>query len=394
MTFESLQVKPEVIKALKEQGIVEPTVIQQKTIPAVHEGKDVVGISRTGSGKTAAFGIPLIELMHQGKGVQGLILAPTRELANQIGNELKSWSKYLGIKTAIIFGGVGLEPQIYAMRESEIVVGTPGRILDHMERGNLTLDKVRVFCLDEADKMVEMGFIQDIEKILGATPIERQILLFGATISDEIDYMKEEYMDNVIIAEAELHVKKDLLKQFYYNCAMNEKFSLLIHLLKKETGRSMIFCSKRSTVELVHKNLKLQGVKAEQIHGKMTQNKRLHVIERFNEGKVDILVASAVAARGLHIDDVKFVYNYDLSNDPQEYVHRVGRTARAGESGVAITLLTPQDHGIFGQVFDRYDIEAEELIAESFPRVRFEVPRRDNRGYGRNRDNHRRHHRR
>ena len=181
-------------------------------------------------------------------------------------------------------------------------------------------------------------------------------------------------MDNVAVAEAELHVKKELLKQYYYNVSMNEKFSLLMHLLKKEeTGRVIIFCSKRSTVELVHKNLREQGIKSEMLHGKITQNKRLNVIERFNNGKTDYLVASSVAARGLDIKDVTHVFNYDLAKDPQEYIHRGGRTARAGESGKVITLLAEQDHDAFYSIFRKYDIDADELPLEDFPKLRFQT---------------------
>lgn len=393
-TFELLQVKAELVRALKEDGIVEPTTIQEKTIPLVHEGKDVIGISRTGSGKTASFGIPLLEKVQKGKGVQGLILAPTRELANQISNELRKWSKYMNLNTATVFGGVSLDPQTEQIARSEVVVGTPGRILDHLERGSLDLSRLSCFVLDEADKMVEMGFIEDIERILSATPNNRQILLFGATISNEIDDIKQRYMDNVEVAEAELQVQKDLLKQYYYEVRNHEKFSLLVHLLKKEeTNRVMIFCSKRSTVELVHKNLRLQNIKCEMIHGKMRQNKRLQVIDRFNDGKVNILVASAVAARGLDIRDVTHIFNYDLAGDPQEYIHRVGRTARAGESGKAITLLAEQDHDALRAILRRYDIDVEEMPQENFQKLRFQTIQRNRNNFhnrnggGRNRRN-------
>lgn len=388
-TFNELNVKAELVRALKEENIVEPTAIQIKTIPLVHEGKDVIGISRTGSGKTVSFGIPMLELAVPKQGIQGLVLAPTRELANQISKELRKWSKYMNLNVATIFGGVAIGPQEKEIKTSEIVVGTPGRLLDHLDRGNLNLSKLKCFVLDEADKMVEMGFIEDIERILSVTPNNRQILLFGATISNEIDYLKKAYMNDVIIAETELQVKKDLLEQYYYSIKVHEKFSLLAHLLKKEkTGRVIIFCSKRSTVELVNKNLRLQGIKSEMIHGKMTQNKRLLVIDRFNGDKTNYLIASAVAARGLDIKDVTHVFNYDLSKDPQEYIHRVGRTARAGESGIAITLLSEQDHGSFHAIFNRYDIDATELPMEDFPKIKFETGfDRNNSDNGRRRPN-------
>ncbi len=377
--FTDLGIKVELVKALREQGIVKPTTIQQKAIPLIYQGKDVVGISRTGSGKTASFGIPIIEKAKPGQGVQSLILAPTRELANQISNELRKWGKYMKVNVATVFGGVGMEPQVNAISNSEIVVGTPGRVLDHIGRGTLNLTKLNFFVLDEADKMVEMGFIEDIEEILKSTSKNRQIILFGATISKEINYLKQNYMKDVVEAEAELQVKKDLLEQYYYNVRNNEKFSLLVHLLKKEdTDRVIVFCSKRSTVDLVQQNLRLNGIKAEKIHGKMTQNKRLNVIERFNKDKASVLVASSVAARGLDIKDVTHVFNYDLAKDPQEYIHRVGRTARAGEAGKAITLLSHDNHEAFHAVLNKYPIDVQELPLEKFPTLSFQIQRRDN----------------
>jgi len=381
MNFENLQIRLEIVQALKEEGITSPTDIQEKSIPLIKEGKDVVGISRTGSGKTAAFGVPLLEKVVPRKGVQALVLSPTRELTNQIAHELKKWSKHLNLGIAAVFGGVSLEPQREAIARSEIVVGTPGRIVDHLSRRNLDLSKLKMFVLDEADKMVDMGFIEHIERILSVTPAQKQMVLFGATISDEIDHLKKRYMNNVVKVETELQVEKDLLKQFYYDVKTHEKFSLLVHLLRKEsTDRVIIFCSKRTTVELVHKNLQLQNIKAGMIHGKMRQSKRLEVINQFNKGKIRILVASAVAARGLDIKDISHVFNYDLANDPQEYVHRVGRTARAGESGKAITLLSEQDHDNFGHILSRNRIEVEALPLEDFARLRFDRGQRFNGG--------------
>lgn len=375
-TFEELGVKTELVNSLKQNGIVEPTEIQAKVIPEAKEGRDLIGISRTGSGKTVSFGIPLLEQMVPKKGIQALVLAPTRELANQISGELKKWGKCLGLRFATVFGGVALGPQEEEMSYSEVVVGTPGRILDHLHRGSLDVSQVKCFVLDEADKMVEMGFIEDIEKIMSTMPEYRQILLFGATISSEVDYLKDKYMQDPVVSEAELYVEKDLLEQYYYDVKYNQKFSLLVHLLKQEeVERAMVFCSKRSTVELVHKNLRDQGVKIEMIHGKMSQNKRLTVIERFNKGKCQYLIASAVAARGLDIKDVTHIFNYDLSQDPQEYIHRVGRTARAGESGKAITLLSEQDHGAFHSILRRYDIDVQNMEPGEFPKVAFNVER-------------------
>ena len=392
MKFDELNIDANIVKALHEEGIIEATKIQELAIPFILDGKDVIGKSYTGSGKTVAFGVPIIEKTNPGSGLKTVILAPTRELAVQIANEMKKFSKYKRCSIAVVYGGVGMDPQIRDMSKADILVATPGRILDHLQRGNVDFSKVEYFVLDEADKMVEMGFIEDVERIMSEAPNNRQIILFGATISGEIEDIQKKHMKNPVVAEADKHVKQELLEQFYYNIQHNQKFSLLAHLLNsEETDRVMIFCSARSTVELLTNNLKAQGIKAEMIHGKMSQNKRLQVIERFNKEKLKVLVASAVAARGLDIRNVTHVFNYDLSPDPQEYIHRIGRTARAGEKGKAITLLSEKDYETFNQIFDRFKLEINELAAPEFKKLRFETraPRREsfgNRRYSGHRD--------
>ncbi|MBW2975970.1 DEAD/DEAH box helicase [Candidatus Woesearchaeota archaeon] len=374
MLFEDLNVSPELASGLKEMGLKEPTEIQVKAIPLIREAKDVISISKTGSGKTAAFGIPLLENVKHGHGVQYLVVAPVRELAVQISNELKKFGKYLRFTVATVYGGVSINPQIEAIEGADIVVGTPGRLIDHLENHNLSLSKVKCVVLDEADKMAEMGFIEDIRKILNKTQKNRQILLFGATISYEIEDLKQEYMHEPVTAQAESHVEEEFLEQYYYDVRQFEKFSLLVHLLKKEQkDLAIIFCSARSTVEAVTKNLRANGIKAEMVHGKLSQNRRLKAIENFHKGKPNILVASAVAARGLDIKDVSHIFNYDLSQDAQEYVHRVGRTARAGKTGKAITLLSERDYDVFREILGRYPIEVKQLPLEDFQRLRFYI---------------------
>ena len=373
MSFE--KVSPEIIKGLKEMGITKPTEIQSKSIPLILEGKHVIGGSKTGSGKTAAFGIPIVQLIQPGQGLQAIIMAPIRELAVQISNELMKFGKYLNFSVATIYGGVGYQPQIDAMDNSEILVATPGRMLDHLQQGNVDLSNIKIFTLDEADKMVEMGFIEDVEKILSQTPKNRQILLFGATISYEIEKIQQKYMEGSVSVEAERHVKEDFLEQYFYDLKPQEKFSYLVHLLKKENSeKTIIFCSARNTVELVAHNLKKHGYKNMMIHGKLSQSQRLRVINEFNHGKTDVLIASAVAARGLDIKFVTHVINYDLSPDPQEYVHRVGRTARAGSKGKAITLLCDRDYQTFNQILDRYStLDVKEIPKGEFARLSFET---------------------
>ena len=379
MLFEELNIKEDIVRGLKEMGLKEPTNIQQKTIPLIKEGKDVIGISKTGSGKTAAFGIPILENIRPKHGIQALIIVPVRELSVQITKELRKFGRYMEFKATTVYGGVSINPQIESMKNADIVIGTPGRLRDHLENHMLDLSKIKTVVLDEADKMVEMGFIEDIRAILGKTPSKKQMLLFGATISNEVEQLKHDYMKNPITAQTEAHVHEEFLAQYYYNVPQHEKFSLLVYLLKKEEkGLVMIFCSARSTVELVTKNLRNQGIRAEMIHGKLSQNRRLSIMENFHKGRPNILVASAVAARGLDIKDVTHIFNYDLSKDPQEYVHRVGRTARAGEKGKAITLLSDKDHDTFREILYRYPVKVKELPLENFERLRF-----DARSYGR-----------
>ncbi|MBU0461041.1 MAG: DEAD/DEAH box helicase [Nanoarchaeota archaeon] len=375
MSFETLNVRPEIVRALTEMEITTPTLIQEKAIPLIKAGKDVIGMSETGSGKTVAFGVPILENIKHRQGLQAMIVVPTRELAVQISQELRKFSKYAPRSVASVFGGVSLTPQFEAIEKAEILVGTPGRILDHLQRRTLNLSKVDCVVLDEADKMADMGFIDDIRKILNCTARNRQMLLFGATISREIDKLKHQYMHEPAVAKAETQVKPELLAQYFYNIPQQEKFSLLVHLLRKErVKRSIIFCSARTTVEVLTNNLRSQGIDADMIHGTLSQNRRLEVIDMFNKGKLGILVASAVASRGLDIKDVTHVFNYDLSQDPQEYIHRIGRTARAGEAGKAITLLGPRDHDAFREILYRFNLKVPQLPRENFPKLRFESP--------------------
>ena len=374
MSFEKFNIKPEIIRALKEQGIVTPTLIQEKVIPLIESGKDVIGMSETGSGKTAAFGVPILNKLVSRQGLQVLIIVPTRELAVQISKELFKFGKYISCSIATVYGGVSITPQIKQISQADIVVGTPGRLLDHLQRRTIDFSSLTCVVLDEADIMVNMGFIRDIERLLNSTPKDKQIHLFGATLSDEINRLKIKYMSQPISAQAEKHVKSEFLKQYYYDVEQHEKFSLLVHLLKKEqTDRVIIFCSTRLMVEAITKNLREHSIRVEMIHGRLNQNRRLRIIENFHRDRPpNILVASAVAARGLDIKEVTHIFNYDLSRDPQEYVHRVGRTARAGESGKAITLLSPRDHDSFNDILKHYSLKIVKLPKEQFPKLSFD----------------------
>jgi len=373
-TFSELGVNSDIVRALSKFGITEPTDIQEQAIPIIKSGKDIIGKSKTGSGKTAAFGIPLLDSLKHSSNVQALILAPTRELAVQISGELEKFGKYTDLKFATVYGGVSMFHQVRDIKKADIVIGTPGRVLDHLNRKTLKLSELTHFVLDEADQMVDMGFIKDIEKILRYTKKKKQMILFGATISHEVELIRRKYMNKPFVAESEVHVTEEYLEQYYYNVQKQKKFSLLVHLLNVEkVNQIIVFCSSIRTVELIAKNLKAQKIKSGMIHGKMNQNKRMRAIKEFNNGNQNILVASPVAARGLDIKNVSHIFNYDLSKDPQEYVHRVGRTARAGESGKAFTLLSSKDHPVFRQILQDYDLNIQEVIIESFPRVDFDI---------------------
>jgi len=302
----------------------------------------------------------------------------------QIANELRKWRKDTSVST--VYGGVGYDLQIQKMRKCEVIVATPGRLLDHLQQGNCDLSHLSMFVLDEADKMVEMGFIEDVERIMSFMPAEKQMLLFGATLSSEIQAIQQRHMQNPVVVEAKAMVEADALKQYYYDVKPQEKFSLLMHLLRKESvHRCIIFCSTRATVDIVSRNLKKQGIDNEAIHGKLSQSRRLAVMEDFNKGKPPVLVASAVAARGIDIKDVSHIFNYDLANDPQEYIHRIGRTARAGEQGKAITLLSNKDHDAFREIQGRHHVNIQKLPMVKFERIPFDArgDRGDREGRGR-----------
>ncbi len=377
MNFSEMNVRPEIVKALFEMQIEQPTSIQEQVLPQALEGKDIVGISKTGSGKTLAFGIPLLSRVTPGKGIQALVLAPTRELAEQICTVLGKTARYVGLKIYAVYGGVSMNPQIESFRRADVIVGTPGRVLDHLQQGTLRLDNVHTVVLDEADKMASMGFVEDVERIVGYTPKDRQTFLFGATLSDEVERLKRNHMINPITIKTEMQVDKEFLDQFYYETDDREKFSMLVHLIRKESpSLAIVFCATRRNTDLITKNLNRQNVPAEAIHGGLSQPRRLRVIGQFHKGKPSILVATEVAARGLDIKNLSHIFNYDVPRNPEDYIHRIGRTARAGESGKALTILSPRDHEFFRAILGRYPVDVERVEAGPIERVPFDAGRR------------------
>lgn len=382
--FKKLGLSDKLLKAIEDEKFKEPSEIQRKAIPLVLEGKDILGGSATGSGKTLAFGAGIIERVKKGMGVQALVLTPTRELAEQVSGSIKKFSRYFDFGVTEVYGGVGIEPQIDRLRRVEVVVGTPGRILDHMDRGTINLENVHILVLDEADRMLDMGFIDDVENIIKACKNRKQTLLFSATLSPDIERIASKYMNNPVSVEVESHVDPSKLKQVYYDAPQDMKFSLLVHLLKQErTGLVMIFCNTRTNSDFVAENLRRYKIHAESIHGGLTQNKRNLIMQKFHAGEVYVLICTDVAARGLDIKGVSHVYNYDIPKTSEEYIHRIGRTARAGKEGIAISIVSPRDYENFRRVLDDSAIKIEQLEIPEVERIRpFFNQQRRREGFG------------
>lgn len=346
MQFTQLNLSPEVLRAIDELGYIQPTPIQEKSIPVLLEGKDVIGRSHTGTGKTAAFGIPAIERISRDniKTVQVLIMCPTRELAMQACTEIERFSKYMPwVRPVAVYGGASMERQISALkRGANIVVGTPGRLIDHIERRTLKLDSLKTVILDEADEMLNMGFREDIEKILEQVPEERQTVLFSATMPPAIMAISKKYLSNpehIKVESAQRTV--EAIEQYFYEVPAGRKLDALVLLLSMyEPKLSMIFCNTKKMVDELTEALNAKGFKASGIHGDMKQQARTQVMERFKSGRTPILIATDVAARGIDVDDVDAVFNYDIPQDNEYYIHRIGRTGRAGKKGIAFTFTS------------------------------------------------------
>lgn len=331
-------------ESLLDMGFEVPTPIQQQAIPIALEGRDLIGQAQTGTGKTAAFGLPLLnKLDPYNKSVQGLVVTPTRELAIQVQEELYKLGKGQKARVYVVYGGSSIGKQIERLKTNtpQIVVGTPGRILDLMRKKALKLDRLHTLVLDEADEMLNMGFIEDIKEIIAATPTHRQTLLFSATMPKEIQQLGEQFLiepQHVKIKAKQ--VTADLIEQYFIKCRDDEKFDILTRLLDVQNPQqAIVFCRTKKRVDEVGRGLSLRGFNAELIHGDITQQKRTSVIQQFKNGEIELLVATDVAARGLDISGVTHVYNYDITQDPESYVHRIGRTGRAGNEGISMTFV-------------------------------------------------------
>lgn len=354
-SFKELNISPPILKALEEMGFETPTEVQSLAIPHILNREDLIVISKTGSGKTAVFGVSLLQLMDPAaSGPQVLILTPTRELAVQIDGDIKKMAKYLPYKTTAVYGQHSMKAEIDALQKNTAVVtGTPGRVFDHIIHGHLHTGHIRFLVLDEADRMLDMGFIDQVFKIIKTVPKNRMTLLFSATIPPEVRRICQSYMKNPFTVEIESTTKTvDTIQQWYHRVLENEKRTQLNRVLLAERPDScMIFCNTRHAVDRVHDFLTKKGYNSRALHGDIAQSVRLRTMEQFKRGEFNILVATDVASRGIHIDSLALVINYDVPQEKDSYIHRIGRTGRAGSGGRAVALVTGDD------IMSLYDIE-------------------------------------
>lgn len=351
-TFQDLGVSAPILKALDAEGYTKPTPIQMQALPIVQKGKDLIGLAQTGTGKTAAFALPILDRLHQNrkhageKSCRTLVLAPTRELAAQIGESFRVYGKFLGLSTAIVFGGASMFKQKQAMyRGVDILVATPGRLLDHVSQRSIRLDKVEILVLDEADHMLDMGFIHDLRKIATILPRARQTLFFSATMPPAIEELAAQFLDNPEkVSVAPQSTTAERVEQAVIHVDQAKKQDLLHALLgNKAIKRALVFARTKHGADRVVKKLEAAGFNADAIHGNKSQGQRIRALDGFKKGQTRILVATEVAARGIDVDDITHVINYDLPNVPEQYVHRIGRTARAGTDGIAISFCAPDE---------------------------------------------------
>lgn len=344
-SFKELNVSEDILKSLINMGFKNPSQVQQEAIPPALEGKNIIVKSQTGTGKTAAYAIPMLEKVElEEKLPQVVVLTPTRELAVQVSKEIDSIGKFKRTRSVAIYGGQPIDLQTRVLKQRvHIIVSTPGRMIDHIDRGNIDLSKVNTVVIDEADHMFDMGFIDDVESIINKTPSNRQIMLFSATISEKVEKITEKYMqDAVKVSITPEEITGEKIDESYYMMDEKFKFSSLCRVLcNEEVETAIIFCETKANVGMLANKMRRKGLEAYELHGDLTQDERLETLNKFKKGEFNILVATDVAARGIDVDDVTHVINYDIPLYTDSYVHRIGRTARAGKTGTAITLVTP-----------------------------------------------------
>ncbi len=371
MRFEDLKLIAPVLKALKEEEYTEPTPIQAQAIPYILNKHDVLGSAQTGTGKTAAFAIPILQHLYLEKQpqkhprtIQALVVTPTRELAIQIGESLDTYGKYTGIRNTVIFGGVKQGSQTEILKRGvDILVATPGRLLDLMDQGFISLDSIRYFVLDEADRMLDMGFIHEIRKIIAKLPRQRQSLFFSATMPDNIVELSSKILKNPKKVEVNpVSSTAETIRQYLYYTNRSTKKDLILHILKDQRiNPVLLFAKTKHGADKITRHLKKENIKSEAIHGDKAQSQRQKALDKFKNREIRVLVATDIAARGIDIDKLKYVINYDIPNVAETYVHRIGRSGRAGDEGVAISICEPEENA--------YIRDIEKLIKQKINRV-------------------------
>ena len=365
MPFKQLGLIPELVRAVADEGYDVPTPIQTEAIPLALAGRDVIGSAQTGTGKTAAFVLPILQQLAKSPNhkLRALVLVPTRELCEQVLERARAYGKHLPLRSVAIYGGVGMEPQTTALaRGVDLVVATPGRLLDHMERGHLNYAHIEILVLDEADRMLDMGFAPDVRRILDALPEERQTMLFSATISNDVEALAHRAMQGHASVEIGRRASPaDGIEHGIYALDKPAKRIALAQILKVHPdGRKLIFTRTKFGADKLVSYLRREGIQAAALHGDKAQSTRTRTLDEFRDGTTATLVATDIAARGIDVDDIQMVINYDVPKDPEVYVHRVGRTARAGADGLALTLMSPDEWLLMADI--------EKLIGRSFPR--------------------------
>jgi ATP-dependent RNA helicase RhlE len=382
MLFNQLGLSAELLRAINEKGYAEATPIQQKAIPLILEGRDVLAGAQTGTGKTAGFTLPMLHKLqhspHNRRSVRALILTPTRELAAQVAESVRGYGAHLPFRTAVIFGGVSINTQIDKLRKGvDVVVATPGRLLDHLQQKTIDLSKVEFLVLDEADRMLDMGFIHDIKRILKVLPAKRQNLLFSATFSDDIRSLADKLLNSPTeIAVAARNQPADLVKQVVYPVDQSRKRELLSHRIGAENWRQvLVFTRTKRGANRLAEHLSADGLNAEAIHGNKSQAARTRALKDFKSGRVRVLVATDIAARGLDIERLPHVVNYELPFVPEDYVHRIGRTARAGHEGHAVSLVCIDEANLLRDIEKLLKFEIEKEVISGYepdPRIKAE----------------------
>lgn len=379
MTFEKLELIEPLQKALRQENYINPTPIQTQSIPPALKGRDIMGSAQTGTGKTAAFSLPILHHLYQKNSganhprvIRALIVTPTRELAIQIGESLTAYGRYTGLKNTVIFGGVGQGPQTAVLRKGiDILVATPGRLLDLMDQGFISLKHVEYFVLDEADRMLDMGFIHDIRKLLAKLPAKRQSLFFSATMPDSIVELSNTILSNPVkVAVNPVSSTAETIRQFVYYTNKADKPNLLLHILEDSTlNQVLVFTRTKHGADKIVRNLSQQKIRAAALHGNKSQNQRQKALGDFKDGGVRVLVATDIAARGIDIDQLKFVVNYDIPNIPETYVHRIGRSGRAGENGTAFSICEPEENEWMRDIQKLIGLKPELISSHPFPQT-------------------------